>query len=366
MRLVGRLTAVLAVLLCLIVAAGFGWRAARQAQTARALAITSPHGVSEARFVRLGGVDQWIQIRGQDRANPVILVLNGGPGFSMMPFTRLFQPWEKAFTVVQWDQRGEGRTLGRGGEAGSGDMSIGRMTADGLELTQYLRQHLGRRKIILLGHSWGTVLGVRMVKQRPDLFSAYVGTGELVDKAENEQANYARLMHTVRAAHDDDAIRALTAIGPPLYKSLDTVSVQLKWENKYATPAERGLTGTMAPYVLFAPNYSLKDIGDFMAGPPYSLRRTYDELNTWDARALGPKFAMPFFILQGDQDTQTPPALAKQYFDWVQAPTKAFIPLHGGGHVAMLTMPDAFTAALVTRVRPAAVAAEGRYDHASS
>jgi pimeloyl-ACP methyl ester carboxylesterase len=357
MRLIGRIGLALVLLLGLVVAAGLAWRAHRQAETARALAITSARGVDEGFYVRLGGIDQWVQIRGQDRANPVILVLNGGPGFSMMAFTPLFQPWEKAFTVVQWDERGEGKTLGRNGAAGSGAMSIDRMTADGLELTQFLRQHLHKDKIIVLGHSWGTVLGLRMVKLRPDLFSAYVGTGQLVDKKENEQANYARLMRTVRAAGDVAAIRQLEAIGPPLYKNIDTVSVQLRWENKYATAAERNLTRTMAPYVLFAPNYSLKDIYDFEAGTQFSLRRTYDELNAYDARALGPDFAVPFFIIQGDQDTQTPTALARQYFETVQAPAKAFVELKGGGHVAMLTLSDAFLQVLESRVRPLAVAA---------
>src|SRR5262245_58628530 len=106
------------------------------------LTIDTPRGINEATFVSIGGIDQWIQIRGQDRDNPVLLWLNGGPGASMIPATPVLLPFEKNFTVVLWDQRGEGRTFQRSGRAIAPTMTIERMAQDGIEVAQYLRDHL--------------------------------------------------------------------------------------------------------------------------------------------------------------------------------------------------------------------------------
>ena len=129
-------------------------------------------------FVAVGGIKQWITIRGQNRDNPVVLFLHGGPGTPTnlldFPFAKA---WTPTFTLVQWDQRGAGKTFGSGGTAAT-DMTIARMAQDGIELTQFLREHLQKDKIIIVGHSWGTILGIHMVKARPDLFYAYVGAGQ--------------------------------------------------------------------------------------------------------------------------------------------------------------------------------------------
>ena len=114
------------VLVAAPVVGGLAWRKARQRRVARALEITTPNGIVEQRFVPIGGIDQWIQIRGEDRDNPVLLVLHGGPGWPNAVFTLPLRPWERHFTVVQWDHRGAGKTLGRNGKAGSGEMTFDR------------------------------------------------------------------------------------------------------------------------------------------------------------------------------------------------------------------------------------------------
>ena len=98
---------------------GLVWRKARQRRVAKALEITTPNGIVEQRFVKVGGIDQWIQLRGEDRANPVLLVLHGGPGWPNAVFSLPLRPWERYFTVIQWDHRGAGKTLRRTGKAGS-------------------------------------------------------------------------------------------------------------------------------------------------------------------------------------------------------------------------------------------------------
>ena len=175
-----------------------------QARNAKQYAIASPTGIDEASYVPIGGIEQWVTIRGQDRANPVILFVHGGPGDVTNPWTfRIFAPWEELFTVVQWDERGAGRTLAKSGPGIASTLTIDRMAHDGIELAEYLRQHLGKPKIIVVAHSFGSLLALRMVLQRPDLFYAYVGTGQVAD----ETRNYAV------------ALAELQQVGPPPYPS---------------------------------------------------------------------------------------------------------------------------------------------------
>jgi len=353
MRLVLRGGLILLAVLFIVFLAALGYRAWRQHDIARTLAIDPKRGIDEALFVKIGGIDQAIQIRGEDRANPVLLVVHGGPGISMIGLTTVFRPWEKSFTIVQWDQRGAGRTFGRnGGAAEAAQMTIDRMTRDGLELATYLCGHLHKRKIVLLGHSWGTVLGVRMVKQRPDLFAAYVATGELVDKQLNERTSYDIVLGMARAAHNAQAVKELGGIGPPPYKDLPTLLVQRKWLDVYDLASERDLISHMTPVVAFAPNYSLLDIYNAQRATPFSQQTLFAELNPFDSRKLGPDFAIPVFIFQGDKDLNTPTVLARDYFAWIHAPSKEFVVIKDAGHSAIITRPDAFLAELVQRVRP--------------
>jgi alpha/beta hydrolase fold len=148
-----------------------GWFDFFQKRSAKKYAVTGPNPVDESAYVRIGDIDQWVTIRGQDRNNPVLLILHGGPGDVTSPWGYVyFHDWEKYFTVVQWDQRGAGKTLEKSGESIASTMSIDRMMQDGLEVSAYLRQHLSQDRIVLVGHSWGSLLG--MPSSEPARFRA--------------------------------------------------------------------------------------------------------------------------------------------------------------------------------------------------
>lgn len=179
----------------------------RNAQT---YAIAGSSHIDESAYVKIGGIDQWITIRGQDRNNPVLLFLHGGPGDVTNPWSSsYFLSWLKYFTVVQWDQRGAGRTLRKTGESIGPTMTIERMTEDGIELSDYLRRHLRKERIILVGHSWGSVFGVLMAKARPDLFYAFVGTGQVKDFKEVDGVAYRLALQTADALGDSDGVAEL-------------------------------------------------------------------------------------------------------------------------------------------------------------
>ena len=172
---------VLVVLIVLVVGlscSGLAYRVWRQNRRERLLAITSPDGIDEAMFIPVGGAEQWITIRGRDRANPVILVVHGGPGAANAPFAPLFLPYEKDYTLVQWDQPGAGKTFGRAGDQIASGLRIENVAAQGVEVAEYIERHLNKPKVILLGWSWGSIIGIEMARARPDLFVAYVGTGQ--------------------------------------------------------------------------------------------------------------------------------------------------------------------------------------------
>lgn len=341
----------------LMLAAGaLGYRAWRQHENSLALAIDPKTGDEETMFVTLGGIPQWIQIRGDDRRNPVLLFVHGGPGSPVSPLSSLLRPWEKYFTVVMWDQRDAGKTFVRNGAVR--EMSLPRVTQDGIELAQFLCRHLGKQKIIVLGHSWGTMVGLGMVVRRPDLFSAYVGTGQVVSIAEKEPVIYARAMERLRAAHDEDGIRTLSASGAPPYRSERQMRVERAMSERTDIPAERNILSNMLPVALFAPNWSLWDIYWSLQATDYAEDATFDADASYDARTFATDLRLPFFVINGALDHVTPTDLAKLYFDKVHAPEKQFVVLNGAGHSAVLTEPDVFLRELVTRVRLAAMRAE--------
>jgi pimeloyl-ACP methyl ester carboxylesterase len=344
-------------LLAFLIVCALSYRAIRQHENSAALAIHTPNGISEAMFVPMGGINQWITIQGTNRDNPVVLFLHGGPGtptnlldFSMAP------AWTPSFTLVQWDQRGAGKTFGGGGTSAT-DMTIDRMSQDGIELAQFLRDYLHKEKIIIVGHSWGTILGIHMAKTRPDLFYAYVGAGQVVNAQENEVANYARVLGKARSSGDTKAITELQASGPPPYPAMKALTTQRIWAQVYEHADTYEAAGQANS--LYAPGYSLLDlyhalqsirftldtfIGPTMSGPAMKV----------DLNALGPDFAIPMFIFEAPNDYITSPELAKAYVDTLNASQKEFVMLPAGGHFAVFTHSEDFLKEMNAQVRPLA------------
>lgn len=348
--------------ICLALAAliaGLVYRAYRQNQNARDLVIAGAEGINEEMFVPAGGIGQWVRIRGRDRRNPVILLVHGGPGFSYAPFTASFRSWEDDFTVAMWDQRGAGRTFGRSGKAASGEMTIEQITRDGIEVAEFVARHLGKKKVIMVAHSWGTIPGLAMAARRPDLFHAYVGTGQIADMPRNERMSYDLLLDQVRSSGNEKAVRQLEEIGPPPYGDIKTwmVKGRLAVMNTPPSASGRELPNVFTA-ALFAPGYSLRDAYNLFDAFGFSSEALYGEMMAYDARRLGTKFDLPVVVVQGENDIQSPAVPAKEFFDLIEAPRKEFVPLPGEGHTALLLLPDVFLNELKERVRPVAIAAE--------
>lgn len=211
-------------LLVLVLALALAYRALLQHRIARTIAIRTPDGIAASRFVQIGSIQQWIHIRGEDRANPILLIVSGH-GLSMSAFAPLLRSWEQHFTVVLWDRRGIGKTMSRTGKVGSETWTLDLLAEDDIQVTQFLCQYLRKPKVILVGLSQGTAIALLMVKQRPDLFHAYVGTGQIVDMLRNEAISYQTAVEHARTANDPKALKQPFSSS----RARTTYSPRLRW-----------------------------------------------------------------------------------------------------------------------------------------
>ena len=329
-------------------------RRRRKREIATHLRIDTPNAIDEGLFVKLGEIEQWVRIRGEDRGNPVLLVMHGGPATSYMAFAPLFRSWERHFTVVQWDRRGVGKTFGCNGRAGCDEMSLERIAADGAELCEFLIRHLHKTKIILLGQSMGSMVGISIAALRPDLLHAYVGTEQIIDMARNETVSYQLILERVRAIGDVKSAKALEHIGRPPYAN------PRAWGTKQrAAGAADGAYGSLGRRVrgliLYSPEYSPKDVLDLVRGAIFCLSKLYSQWMSFNAHRLGTHFNTALFIIQGENDVMTPTELARDWLATIEAPHKSFSAISGGGHMVMVTAADAYLHELIQRVRPLAM-----------
>jgi len=338
-----------------ILAACLGPPVVAQPLEARAqLALVFP-SIDERTFVTIGGIDQWISIRGQNRDNPVILVLHGGPGVSNAPFAPAFIPWEKDFTIVEWDQRGAGRTFGRNGARGTGVLSIDRLTQDGIELTQLLRSRLQKDKIVLFALSFGSVIGLKMVQARPELFAAYVASGQFINAADGDALGYRLTLEQARAVQNPEAIKSLEAMGPPPWPDVKTRSAAKGLATRMTKDDDPASQMNVLAMLKALPDYSDADLKNLPAGMAFSTEPLIRDAMSFDARSFGPRFPIPLFIFQGADDLNTPTALVQRWFADVEAPAKAIMIVEHASHGAFYTHSEQLGRFLAERVRPLAV-----------
>ncbi|HEY1389921.1 MAG TPA: alpha/beta hydrolase [Ktedonobacterales bacterium] len=340
----------------LLLATGLLYRAVRQQQQRRTLRLETSNKIEDGSYVQIGTLTQWVQIRGENRDNPVLLVVHGGPGIAFSAFTPRFQSWERDFTVVQWDQPGAGKTLSRNRQTGNNVLTIEGMAQDGIEVVEWVLRHLNQCKLILFATSWGTILGTIMVKRRPDLFWAYIGAGQFVSAAHSEPLGYELALERAERLGDNKTLKALQQIGPPPYANPKTLEVERQALGRVGVETFPRLRDLLSA-ALFSPGYSLKDGVAFVQGAQSSVARLFKPMLAYDARELGATFEAPLFFFQGALDLYTPSNAVEKYAATLQAPHKELVLWENEGHLTFLSNPALVLKELVVRVRP--LAAEG-------
>ena len=238
-------------------------------------------------FIKINGLDQWVSVHGDNPANPALLLVTGA-GLAVSRMAPFFAPWESAFRLVYWDQ------------PTADTVTIDGLAVDGVAVTEAISKELGVERPIVLGMSGGSIVGLKMIKARPDLFAAYVGTGQIV--------------------HGTDVTESK--------------------EGLVLTPAEQAALAAMP-----------RTGGDEQRAQATKMYlQLRDEMAAFDARVLGLDYAVPMFFVQGDLDRYTPTARVAEFVQDLVAPAKHLAIVEGGGH-AVIFLRDAFLRTLIEQVK---------------
>jgi pimeloyl-ACP methyl ester carboxylesterase len=307
----------------------------------------SAERIEQASFVTIGGIEQWVTIRGDDRRNPVLLLLHGGPGDVQSPFVSTYAPYEKDFVLVQWDQRGAGRTFAKNGAAG---VTREKLIADGIDLAEQLHKRFPGTPLIPFGHSWGSIIATGMVQQRPELFAAYVGTGQVSSWAELVQFQFDFLKQRYTENGDTAALAALEAIGKPDPKNVKQYFGFSRPIRQHMNAADTAwLTGLKDRYSANGETeVTLKAIGDGMSASGSAL---IDASVAGDLSATATSFKIPYYVIQGRHDLFSPTPFVEAYFNKISAPKKRLIIIEDAGHFALATHQAEVIAALKAMIQ---------------
>lgn len=299
--------------------------------------------IAEIVDVRIGGHDQAIMLRGVSAKAPVLLYLEGGPGGTGLGRVRNSgDDLEQGFVVATWDQRGAGKSYDALEPRST--LTVDQMVADTLEVVDYLRERFDEQKIYLVGSSWGTTIGVLAVQRSPEMFHAYVGTGQMVDQFETDKLMYAESLKDAEARGDDGAVEGLRELGEPPYDDTLDYPVAIASNPKWMD-FEHGEDYDAAseyPASLFVGEYTLIEQLRGMAAIAETFHVLYPQLKDTDFRAQVPRLGVPVFIVEGEHEAVGRETLARQWFERLSAPSKKYSVFEHSGHTPPFDEPGRF------------------------
>jgi pimeloyl-ACP methyl ester carboxylesterase len=322
--------------------------------------IVTPNGVQENYQLHAGGIDHSVYARGTDRSNPVMLFIHGGPASPLAPAAWEFQrPVEEYFTVVTYDQRAAGRTLRTvDPETIADTLTIAQYAEDAIELAEQIRDRYGVEKVVLVGHSWGTIIAIRAVLSRPDLFHAYVGIGQVIDARANEALCFEYALQQAREHNHTEALEQLASIAPypgdePLTRERIVIARQwAQYRGGLSAYREDSLYYFEAP--LLSPEYTVEETETINEGNQFTLGRVLDEMLEVDYTGVT-EFPIPVLMFLGRHDYTTPAQPTAEWIEKVRAPYKQAIWFENSAHLAPWEEPGKFLISLVTSVRQLSV-----------
>ncbi|RYY01318.1 MAG: alpha/beta hydrolase [Gammaproteobacteria bacterium] len=298
--------------------------------------------LNEKSYVLIGGIKQWITIKGDSCANPVVLFVHGGPGNPTSLFSEdLYKEWEHEFTIVQWDQRGAGKTFEANQKSSeitpedlaNTELSLALIATDGIEVADYLHTTLKKNKIIITAASWGSAVGIKMISKRPDLFYFYVGVSQLVNYETNLLTSYQLALNIAQQNHDQNALEFLQSAGAPPWKNprnfgklrkitrayeakVNDQTLSMKTSAEYQTEAAQLAYG-------FGEDFSfMKFLGMDGDGMAQTIALDKTDLD----------FKIPVHLIQGKEDLLTSPDVTEKYLSAIKSPGKSYVLVEKSGH----------------------------------
>jgi pimeloyl-ACP methyl ester carboxylesterase len=321
--------------------------------------IVAPSGVQDAYKAKIGGIDQWINVRGQDKSNPIVLFVHGGPASPLTPQVWQFQrPIEEFFTVVNWDQRGAGKTHRENDSAAVAEtLHIPRYVDDTIEVAEHVRKRYGKDKLILMGHSWGTVVGMHAALKRPDLFHAYVGIGQVINTRDNEKLSFEHGLTQAQARGNSAAVKELESIAPyPGNEPItpERINLARKWAQFYGgLSAFRETSRYFFRAPLLSPEYDAADVCAIDQGSLFTLGRVLPEFLNVDFKSVR-SFPIPVVMFMGRHDYTTPSEPTSAWLGSVTAPYKKGVWFERSAHMIPWEEPGKMLMSLMEHVRPLA------------
>ncbi|BCU81645.1 putative aminopeptidase YbaC [Polycladomyces abyssicola] len=318
----------------------------------RTPAKKSAEGIYVLDKIKIGKVDQWVMIRGANKTHPVLFFLHGGPGAAQIGFARPFQEaLEENFVVVNWDQRGAGLSYSK--QVARETMNIKQFLSDTLEVVEWVCQSLKKKKVYLVGHSWGTLLGMLAIQKRPDLFYAYYGVSQVVSYLESDRLSYKYLLKRAKETNHAKALKQLQAIGAPPWNNLRYDRVHQKWINEFGVGLSRkpAMVGNIFMKILLAPEYRLFDVVRHLYGQYFSLKLMQEEMRNLHLEKEVQKVQVPVIFCEGRHDYIAPFELAEAYYQKLEAPEKKWIWFEHSAHSPHFEEAQKFNQVILEKAR---------------
>lgn len=292
------------------------------------------NSISTIDYINIGRINQCVLIRSKNKNNPILLFLHGGPGMPLMYLAHEFQrPLEDNFTVVQWDRRGAGKTYSRNIPKPE-SINTRQLIDDAFELIDTIRIRYNQDKIILIGHSFGTYLGSIMVKERPELFNAYISVGQVVDEQKSLKIQEEFIREQALLHNNNEVLQALDNLDEPNYENwLFEFGGELKNSKSFLPLIWSGLK---------APEYTLSEALNLSKGSSYSsANMKYNVLSESIYHEIT-EYNVPVYFFVGISDFTTPHKLVSEYYSLIKAPKKELVYFENSAHFPFFEEPEEF------------------------
>ncbi|MFY4773567.1 alpha/beta fold hydrolase [Metabacillus sp. RGM 3146] len=299
----------------------------------KASIIKYPSSISELLSLTVGGITQWIYVRGEDRHNPILLILHGGPGTGQIGYARRWQKeLEKHFVVVNWDQRGTGLSFSR--KLSSDSMTISQFVNDTISVTDYLCSVFQKDKIYLAGHSWGSIPGILAAQKAPERYFRYFGISQLIDYTVNDLLSYKKLLEKAKEGKNKKAVKALENIGPPTWKNQHDEHVYQKFLQELGGGVSHDgkLIGSFLKQMIIGGEYTFSDMVNYLKGQHFSRAATKEELLKLNLNTRVQSLKIPIYFCMGKYDLTIPYEPAEAFLNHLSSPEKHWVWFDSSAH----------------------------------
>ena len=300
----------------------------------------------EKNFIEIGGIQQGFFIRSENPDNPVLLFLHGGPGSPELPYSVAYESserLEKYFTVCYWEQRGAGMSFSESLEPGT--MTTTQMGEDARQMTNYLQSRFKQEKIYLMGHSWGSYLGIKTIEKYPENYLSYIGIGQLSNQSESEKLAYDYMLNLVEERNDKKSLEKLKQFNKnaPEFPGNDYLMNSREIMNKYGIGvAHQDISmSSIVMNVMLFKGYTFSEKINYIRGSLFSLQ-LFDNVIKDNLFESSVSFDIPVYIIHGKHDYVTSYDLAREYSDVIKAPAKDFFTFENSAHSPNLEEPEKF------------------------